>query len=101
MFWVYILQNRVGQVYIGHTQDLALRIFSHNRSDKILGKFTRKNGPWNLVWSEQHLDRASAMRRERQIKSWKSRKRIESTLLLSAKKSVVESRQKSGLTDWS
>jgi Predicted endonuclease containing a URI domain len=46
MFWVYILENSQGRVYIGCTDDLLLRLKSHNRTDKVLGKFTRKHGPW-------------------------------------------------------
>jgi predicted GIY-YIG superfamily endonuclease len=49
MFWVYILQNPAGTFYIGHTDHLENRVRNHNRVDKIVGKFTRKNGPWN--WS--------------------------------------------------
>ena len=54
---------------------------SHNRTDKVGGKFTRKNGPWELFWSEEHATRASAMARERQIKSMKSARWIRETLL--------------------
>ncbi len=60
MFWVYILENPDGIFYIGQTDDLKRRVASHNRTDKIAGKFTRKNGPWILIWSEQHPDRSSA-----------------------------------------
>jgi putative endonuclease len=81
MFWVYILQNPKGQFYVGHTDNLGSRVASHNRTDKISGKFTRKNGPWILVWSEEYPDRSSAMRRERQIKSWKSARLIRNRLL--------------------
>jgi predicted GIY-YIG superfamily endonuclease len=81
MFWVYILQNPNGHFYTGHTDDLSVRVANHNRTDKLVGKFTRKNGPWILVWSEQHPDRSSAMRREREIKSWKSSKLIRERLL--------------------
>jgi putative endonuclease len=81
MFWVYILQNPAGNFYIGHTDDLENRIRSHNRTDKIVGKFTRKNGPWALVWSEEHPDRSSAMRREREIKNWKSARLIRARLV--------------------
>ena len=68
MFWVYVLQNPAGHFYIGHTDNLANRVANHNRTDKIIGKFTRKNGPWILAWSEEYPDRSSAMRREREIK---------------------------------
>ena len=60
MFFVYILQNSQGQFYVGQTENLETRLHSHNRHDKMLGKFTRKNGPWSLVWTETHPSRASA-----------------------------------------
>jgi len=81
MSWVYILQNPAGRFYVGHTDNLENRIASHNRTDKISGKFTRKNGPWTLVWSEQCQDRPMAMQRERQIKHWKSSLLIRKRLL--------------------
>jgi predicted GIY-YIG superfamily endonuclease len=81
MFWVYILQNPAGQFYIGHTDNLAARLHSHNRTDKLHGKFTRKNGPWELVWTEEHACRAAAMARERQIKAMRSARWIRDRLL--------------------
>ena len=81
MFWVYILQNPAGKFYVGHTDDLSSRLHSHNRNDKNLGKFTRKNGPWELIWTEEHPSRASAMQRERQIKAMKSARWIREELL--------------------
>ncbi len=81
MFRVYILQNPAGRFYVGQTEDVNLRLHSHNRDDKVLGKYTRKNGPWVLVWSEAHPDRASAMARERYIKSMKSARWIRDVLL--------------------
>jgi predicted GIY-YIG superfamily endonuclease len=55
MFLVYILKNPSGRFYIGHTDNLEKRVASHNRTDTIRGKFTRKNGPWALIRSEEHL----------------------------------------------
>jgi putative endonuclease len=95
MFWVYILQNPNGRFYIGHTGDLADRLASHNRTDKISGKFTRKNGPWVLLWCEEYSDRSNAMRREREIKSWKSSRLVRERLLSGRVPT------QSGLTDWS
>ena len=46
MFWVYALQNPAEKFYVGQTDNLPARLANHNRSDKISGKFTRKNGPW-------------------------------------------------------
>jgi predicted GIY-YIG superfamily endonuclease len=53
MFWAYILENPDGQFHTGHTDNLSGRVTNHNRTDKLGGKFTRKKGPWVLVWSEQ------------------------------------------------
>jgi putative endonuclease len=101
MFSVYILQNPNGQFYVGHTNDLENRVASHNRTDKISGKFTRKNGPWTLVWSEEYPDRSSATRREREIKSWKSAHMIRIQLLELETQLSGRVPTKSGLTDWS
>ena len=49
MFHAYILQNADGKFYIGHTDDLELRLHSHNRTDRTVGKFTRKHGPWPRI----------------------------------------------------
>ncbi len=80
LFHVYILQNPAGTFYIGHTQDLAARLASHNDTGPILGKFTRKNGPWSLVHQEPFATRSQAMRREREIKAWKSAQKIRDLL---------------------
>ena len=80
-YQVYIVQNPGGHFYIGQTDNLDQRLASHNRTDKVRGKFTRKNGPWSLVWSESYSTRATAMRREREIKAWKSARIIRTRLL--------------------
>ena len=81
LYFAYILRNPAGKFYVGHTSDLAARLRDHNRIGETEGKFTRKNGPWTLVWSEPHPTRVSAMRREREIKSWKSSRSIRGRLL--------------------
>src|SRR5688572_20010464 len=79
-YWTYILGNPNGHYYIGHTEDLAARLASHNLPRAGSGKYTHKAGPWKLIWREAHATRALAMGRERQIKSWKSAKMIEQLL---------------------
>ncbi len=81
MFWVYILQNPDGKFYIGQTENLERRIIEHNSSDTELFKFTHKNGPWKLIWSEQYNTRSETMNREKFIKSRKSSKWIMEFLL--------------------
>ncbi len=80
-YWAYLMENPAGRFYIGHTNDLSWRVHSHNRVDRTVGKFTRKNGPWRLAWCEEHATRASAMARERQIKRMRSARWIREVLL--------------------
>ena len=40
--------------------------------------YGKGKGPWKVIYKEGHKDRAAAMRRERQIKSRKSKAYIES-----------------------
>jgi putative endonuclease len=81
MFWVYVLENLKGKFYVGQTESLEQRLQDHNRTDSFDGHYTRKNGPWKLVWSEDHESRSAAMQREQQIKRMKSAKWIRSNLL--------------------
>jgi predicted GIY-YIG superfamily endonuclease len=81
VFWVYLLENIAGRLYVGHSDDLDRRVRQHNEPLPGLGKFTHRNGPWQLVWSEPHPTRSAAMIREREIKAWKSAARIRRDLL--------------------
>ncbi len=68
MYYVYILQSlKTKKLYIGYTDDLVRRFDEHNSGRG--GKYTRQNGPWNLLYSESHPDRISAIKRERYLKS--------------------------------
>jgi len=72
MYWAYVLQNAQGKFYIGHTGNLLHRLQSHNDTGTHLGTFTRKNGAWTLVWTEEHPNRLAAMAREKLIKPMRS-----------------------------
>jgi len=87
MFWVYILQNAAGRFYIGHTDDVSRRLREHNDPQPGLGKYTHKHGPWAIAWSEQHTSRQSAMRREQEIKAWKSSRLIRERLMAESRPS--------------
>jgi putative endonuclease len=80
MYSVYILYSQsADRYYVGHTSDIAARLKSHNCQDGFSceGKFTRKNGPWSIAYLEEGFQtRSDAMMREREIKRWKSRRKI-------------------------
>lgn len=78
MFFVYILQSVTGKYYVGCTNDTERRIKEHNMG---LSRYTRKNRPWILKYSEKYLSLSEARRREKQIKNWKKRKAIEALII--------------------
>jgi putative endonuclease len=68
MNWtVYILQCADGTLYTGITNDLDARISAHEAGTGA--KYTRGRGPLKLVFREVARDRASASRREIEIKA--------------------------------
>jgi predicted GIY-YIG superfamily endonuclease len=70
----YSLQRK----FRGKTDALPLRIRQHNDPEYRRSKTTKRfRGPWNLVYSEKFETRAQAMSRERQSKSWESRKALQ------------------------
>jgi putative endonuclease len=78
MYFVYILYSQsADRYYVGHTANIASRLESHHREDFADVKYTRKNGPWRLVYIEKDfITRGDAMKREKEIKNWKSRIKI-------------------------
>lgn len=68
MNWtVYILQCADSTLYTGITNDLDARISAHEAGTGA--KYTRGRGPFKLVFREVARDRASASRREIEIKA--------------------------------
>jgi len=73
---VYILASRRnGTLYVGVSSDPVKRIWEH-RSDAIEG-FTRKYGVHALVYYEMHKNMMAAIVREKQIKKWERRWKLE------------------------
>ena len=73
---VYILfSSFLDRYYIGHTGDeLSQRIRRHKSQHK---GFTAKAKDWKLVHFEVYETKKEAYARERELKAWKSRKRIQ------------------------
>ena len=75
MFKLYILfspsRNRY---YVGMTGDsMEERIRKHNTNHK---GFTGKTLDWTLLYHEEFESKAEALKREKEIKSWKSTLKI-------------------------
>jgi putative endonuclease len=74
-YFVYIIESlKDGTYYVGSTQDLSERLERHNQGRS---RYTKVKRPWKLVYSEEHIDRSSAAKQEREIKSKKSKSHIE------------------------
>ena len=73
---VYLLASRRnGTLYVGVTSDLVKRVWEH-REDLAEG-FTKRYGVHMLVWYELHDSMEAAIRREKTIKGWKRRWKLE------------------------
>ncbi|OGP86053.1 MAG: hypothetical protein A2Z08_07145 [Deltaproteobacteria bacterium RBG_16_54_11] len=76
--FVYILRSlKDGSYYVGSTQDLEPRLKHHN---EVGTQYTKQKRPWELVYTEEHPDRSSAMKREYVIKRRGGRRFIESLI---------------------
>ena len=75
-FYVYIMASGLnGTLYTGMTDDLANRAYEHANKDRP--GFTSRYGVDQLVWFELHDSRDAAFTRERQIKKWERRWKLE------------------------
>ena len=83
VYTVYILFSAIlNKYYIGYTGDnLNSRLKKHCSNHK---GFTGKADDWVLKYAEYFDDKSQAMKREKEIKAWKSKVKIEQLILLHA-----------------
>jgi putative endonuclease len=70
-----LASKRNGTLYTGVTSDLVKRIWEH-RNDMVDG-FTSRYGIHRLVWYELHDSIESAITREKRLKNWKRKWKLE------------------------
>jgi putative endonuclease len=76
LFYVYILaSDKNGTLYIGITSKLRDRIHQHKTGE--FDGFTKKYNVKNLVYYEIFGDSYAAISREKQLKEWKRKWKIE------------------------
>ena len=73
MFTVYILRSlKNSKRYIGYTSKASLeRLHDHNTGSN---KWTRENGPFVIIHTEEYDSKNEAMKREKFLKSGQGRK---------------------------
>ena len=75
-YWVYILASRPrGTLYVGVTRDLIRRVYEHREG--LIQGFTRTHGVKMLVYYEQHATVMAAIQREKNIKHWSRKWKID------------------------
>jgi putative endonuclease len=81
MYKVYVLYSVAhDKIYIGYSSNLEERLKSHNE----LGTkgWTIRYRPWVLIYSEPYKDKRSAIKREKELKSYQGREFIRKKLLM-------------------
>jgi predicted GIY-YIG superfamily endonuclease len=73
MAFAYILRCADDSLYVGHTDDLALRERAHN--DGFASTYTAARRPVRMIYAEDHATIQKAIARERQIKRWSTDKK--------------------------
>jgi putative endonuclease len=74
-FYVYIMTNKSKTLYVGVTNNLQRRVYEHK--NKMIKGFTSKYNITKVVYFEVFSDIESAIKREKQIKGWLRKKKID------------------------
>lgn len=74
MYFLYIIECKDTSLYTGITTDLKRRFNEHK--NKKGGHYTSSKKVVRIVYTEQHPDRSSALKREAEIKSWTRKKKL-------------------------
>jgi putative endonuclease len=75
-YYVYIMASRRnGTLYIGVTNDIIRRVYEHKNN--LIAGFTSKYGIHNLVYYEQFDNIELAIQREKRLKKWNRKWKLE------------------------
>ena len=73
-FFVYMLHCADGSIYVGHTEDLEVRLAAHR--SRYYSGYTSKRLPVKLIFSGSFGTRDDAFAAERRIKGWRRSKKL-------------------------
>jgi putative endonuclease len=95
-YHVYILASLSRRLYVGVTGDLSGRVWHHRHPDT--DSFTARYHVDRLVWYEATSDIHSAISREKEIKGWGRKKKM--NLIESVNASWEDLSERDGFMDW-
>lgn len=76
MFYVYVLQDKDGELYKGVTADLRRRLKEHDQGRS----FATKGHEWHCIYYEACIEREDARRREYYFKTTQGRRALRTRL---------------------
>ena len=74
-YYVYIPTNKSGTLYVGVTNDLERRVYEHKHG--VVDGFTKRYKLDRLVYYDVAPDAQAAIAREKHIRGWMRRRKIE------------------------
>jgi len=74
-YYVCIMTNNSGTLYVGMTNNIKKRVYEHK--NKLIDGFTKKYNISRLLYFETFGNSYSAIAREKTIKGWLRKKKIE------------------------
>lgn len=75
-WYVYMVRCRDGSLYTGVARDPSRRLDEHNGHAAGGARYTRARRPVTLMYTEAAPDRASACRREAELKQWSRARKL-------------------------
>ncbi|HRN25422.1 MAG TPA: GIY-YIG nuclease family protein [Ignavibacteriaceae bacterium] len=78
-YYLYILRSlNFERYYVGISENVERRLKFHNTIEK---GFTSRYRPWEVVFKQEFSGKEAAMKAEKKVKGWKSRKMIEKLII--------------------
>jgi len=74
-YYIYIMTNKSGTLYVGLTGNIKKRVYEHK--NKLVEGFAKKYNIDKLVYLEMFGDVYSAIAREKTIKGWLRKKKLQ------------------------
>ncbi len=74
-YYVYILQDEFGHLYVGQSGTLETREYQHTYKTAKAAKYIKDNGNFKLVYKEEYPALLDTMRRKKQLKGWTKAKK--------------------------
>jgi predicted GIY-YIG superfamily endonuclease len=71
--FVYFFRLADGSMYVGHTDNLQMRLDAHRAG--TASNDTARKRPVEMTYAEEYTTEGAAIRREKQLKRWSRRKK--------------------------